>query len=340
MQLPDYNFLSAPLWLITVLHLVTLTLHFIAMNFLVGGIIAVLWGKFTNRWDHPVVQQFVKLFPTALAATVSLGVAPLLFLQLVFHRQVYAASIVSAWFWLGIIVAVIVAYYLLYAAALSQKKGKGSRPIYLLVALIALLYVSFVYSSIFSMAEKPELVTDLYAANQSGRVLNPDFHGYLYRWLHMIFGAITVGGFFVGWLGKNDKAAYEVGRTFFLWGTVVAGTFGTFYLISLGPLLRPFMRTPGIWALTLGIILSAGSLHFFFKKKFVGAAAMLFVSLFGMVISRHYVRLLNLADRFNPSTIPIRSQWSIFVIFLVFFVIAIGVLWYMVRLFAGKGEGK
>jgi hypothetical protein len=340
MQLPDYNFLPAPLWLITVLHLVTLTLHFIAMNFLVGGIIAVLWGKFTDRWDEPVVQKFVKLFPTALAATVSLGVAPLLFLQLVFHRQVYAASIVSAWFWLGIIGAVILAYYLLYAAALSQKTGRGSRPIYLTIALVALLYVSFVYSSIFSMAERPDLYTKLYAADQSGLVINPDFHGYLYRWLHMIFGAITVGGFFVGWLGKDDKGAYEVGRTFFLWGTVVAGTFGTFYLISLGPLLRPFMRTPGIWALTLGIILSAGSLHFYFKKKFVGAAAMLFVSLFGMVVTRHYVRLLNLAGSFEPATIPIRPQWSIFVVFLIFFVIAIGAVWYMVRLFFEKGGKK
>ncbi len=338
MQLPDYNFLPAPLWLITSLHLLTLTLHFIAMNFLVGGIIAVLWGKFTDRWNHPVVQKFVKLFPTALAATVSLGVAPLLFVQLVFHRQVYAASIVSAWFWLGIIGAVMIAYYLLYAAAFSQKKATGNRPVYLFLALIAFIYVSVVHSSIFSMAERPDLVAKLYASNQSGLVVNPDLHGYLYRWLHMMFGAITVGGFFVGWLGKDDKSAYEVGRVFFLWGTVVAGTFGTFYLISLGPLLKPFMRTPGIWALTLGIILSAGSLHFFFKKKFVGAAAMLFVSLFTMVVTRHYVRLLNLGDSFEPASLTVRPQWSIFVIFLIFFVIAIILLWYMVRMFFEKGE--
>ena len=37
--LPDYQFLPAPLWLITVLHILTLTLHFAAMNFLLGGLI-------------------------------------------------------------------------------------------------------------------------------------------------------------------------------------------------------------------------------------------------------------------------------------------------------------
>lgn len=338
MQLPDYNFLSAPLWLINLLHWITLTLHFAAMNFLVGGLIAILWGKFTDRWNHPVVQKFVTLFPTALAATVSFGVAPLLFLQLVYHRQVYAASIVSAWFWLGIVGAVIVGYYLLYAASMSQKKGKGNRPAYLIGALVCFVYVSLVYSSIFSMAERPDIIASVYAGNQSGWAINPDIHGYGYRWLHMVFGAITVGGFFVGWLGKNHDDAYKVGRAFFLWGTVIAGTFGTFYLISLGEHLRPFMRTPGIWALTLGIILSAGSLHFFFKKKFVGAAAMVFTSLLAMVLTRHYVRLVHLSGSFEPESLAVRPQWSIFVVFVLFFLIAIAVVWYMVRVFVKESK--
>ncbi len=37
MSLPDYNFLPGPLWLITVLHVLTLGLHLIAMNFVLGG---------------------------------------------------------------------------------------------------------------------------------------------------------------------------------------------------------------------------------------------------------------------------------------------------------------
>ena len=137
MNLPDYNFLPAPLWLITVLHILTLTLHFVAMNFMVGGIIVILFGKFENKWQNAVVQKFVKLFPSAMAATVTLGVAPLLFVQLVFHRQTYAASIVSGWFWLGIIVAAIVAYYFLYAGAFSKKKT-GRTGSYLIVALVFL----------------------------------------------------------------------------------------------------------------------------------------------------------------------------------------------------------
>ena len=140
MQLPDYNFLSAPLWLVTLLHILTLTLHFAAMNFLVGGIIVLLWGKFTDRWEDPTVRTFIKYFPTATAATVTLGVAPLLFVQLVYHRQVYAASIVSGWFWLMITVVLMISYYFLYGASLTEQKD-GCTGRKMLIALAGLTYL-------------------------------------------------------------------------------------------------------------------------------------------------------------------------------------------------------
>ena len=33
MNLPDYNFISAPLWLVTILHVVTLTVHFVVEGY-------------------------------------------------------------------------------------------------------------------------------------------------------------------------------------------------------------------------------------------------------------------------------------------------------------------
>ena len=142
MNLPDYHFLPAPLWLITVLHIVTLTLHFVAMNFMVGGVIVILIGRFKNRWRDRTVQQFVRLFPTAMAATITFGVAPLLFIQLVYPRQIYSASIVSGWFWLMIVAVAVIAYYFLYAAAFS-KSNTGSRwNLYPSLAVVGFVYIS------------------------------------------------------------------------------------------------------------------------------------------------------------------------------------------------------
>ena len=100
MNLPAYEALPAPLWIITALHLLTFTLHFVAMNFVVGSLLFLLFGRMEGGTTHPVARKLIKLLPSAMAATVTLGVAPLLFLQLVYPGAVYSASIASGWLWL------------------------------------------------------------------------------------------------------------------------------------------------------------------------------------------------------------------------------------------------
>ena len=332
MNLPDSQFLAAPLWLLNALHLLTLTLHFVAMNFLVGGILIAIHAGLRKRWDDPTLQKFARTFPAAMAATITLGVAPLLFLQLIYPRQVYSAAIVSGWFWLNVITAVIIAYYAIYRAA-----GKWSVPA-LVLALAGLVYVSLVYSSVFSMAERPDLIRQLYAQDQSGRVWNPQAGDYVLRWLHMILGAITVGGFFVGMLGRNEPAAYQLGKQYFVIGMVLASLAGMAYLLSLQPILAAFMKTPAIWVLTVAVLLSLSSLHFFSKRNFCVSGTMLFVSMLGMVYARHVVRLLQLSGQFDPSSVRIAPQWGPFAMFLICFVIALAVVAHMLRLFFAAKE--
>lgn len=333
MNLPDYNFFSAPLFVITILHIVTLGLHFIAMNFMLGGVMIISWAKFNNRFGDKTVQKFIKLFPSVMAATITFGVAPLLFLQLVYPRQMYSAAIVSGWFWMLIVVAVIVAYYCFYGVSFSKNNGATRKQLLLSIALLGLLYVSFIYSSIFSMAERPDLVKSLYASHQSGFLINTELSDYIFRWLHMIFGALTVGGFFVGLIGRDNEKAFSIGKSFFMWGMAVAALFGLTYLITLGDSLQPFVKTPGIYSLLVGVVLAALALHFFFKQKFFISSLSVFVSLFSMVTTRHFLRLLRLEGFYDPATIKIIPQWSVFIIFLIFFVLAIALIGYMLRLY-------
>ncbi|MFA6564589.1 MAG: hypothetical protein WCV00_21975 [Verrucomicrobiia bacterium] len=340
MNLPDYQFISAPLWLVTVLHLLTLSLHFMAMNFLLGGVIITLWSSAKKRWDGPTAVRFTRIFPAATAATVTLGVAPLLFLQLVFHRQMYSAAIVSGWFWLFVVAAVIVAYYALYRASFEGQRTARVSKAALLLALLGLLYVSLVYSSVFSMTEQLGLVRDLYAKNQSGWVWNPAVGDYALRWLHMVLGAVTVGGFFVGLLGRHDVEVFATGKRFFIGGMVAAALAGMIYLMSLEQLIGAFMRTPAVWALTASIALSLLSLHFFVRKHFWLAGVALFLSVMGMVFARHTVRLLMLAGQFDPASLRVAPQWSPFAMFLACFVVMLVVLAWMLRMFFGAKKSE
>ena len=333
MNLPDYHFISAPLWLVTLLHLLTLSLHFTAMSVLLGSVVITLWSSLRKRWDGSSGVSFSRIFPAATAATVTLGVAPLLFLQLVFPRQVYAASILSGWFWLLVIAAVIAAYYAFYRASFTGQRTGRVNHLMLALATAGLLYVSVVYSSVFSLAEQPQLIHSLYAENQSGWVWNPAVGSYTLRWVHMLLGALTVGGFFVGLMGRDQPAISATAKTAFAGGMAAAALLGIAYLLTQGALLGPFMHSPAIWVLTAAVLAALAALHFFFRQKFWVAGTALFLSLFGMVYVRHTVRLLKLAGTFDPTTWRIATQWSPFLLFLVCFLIMLAVLAWMIWLF-------
>ena len=333
MTLPDYHFISAPLWLVTTLHLLTLTLHLAAMSCLLGGTLIALWAGFRKQWPAPDAAGFARVLPAATAATVSLGVAPLLFLQLVYPRQVYAATIVSGWFWLAVIGAVIMAYYAFYRTSFqAHRTGQVSLGLLALAAL-GLLYTSLVYSSVFGLAEQPDLLRALYAKNQSGWVWNPALGTYGLRWLHMVLGALTVGGFFVTVLGQKSPAMAATGRAAFVGGMVAAAGVGFLYLLTLDADLAPFMRTPAMPVLVVSLALSLVALHFQARKAFWLSGLCLFLSVFGMVYLRHVLRLVRLRGSFDLAAWRIAPQWSPFLLFLVCFILMLVVLVWMARLF-------
>ncbi len=209
---------------------------------------------------------------------------------------------------------------------------------YLWPALFGLLYVSAVYSSVFSMSERPELIHKLYSKNQSGMLWNPELGDYLLRWLHMMLGALTVGGFFAGWLGKDDPEAASFAKRMYTYGMLAASAAGMAYMVSLGDHITAFMRGPAIRYVAAGIALSLASLHFFYKRRFLAAGGALFVSLFLMVLTRHELRILKLRGQFDPASWRIATQWSPFLIFVLCLLVAVVVVIYMLRLFFNRSE--
>jgi hypothetical protein len=328
-----HDSLPAPLQVINGLHILTLTLHFIAMNFLVGGVVLVLAGVSGRNRGNATVRRLMKLLPTGMAATVTMGVAPLLFLQLVYSNQIYPAAIVSAWFWLLIIPSAIAAYYLFYGAAFAGQGRARTGWFYVMAGSVCLALISLVYSSVFSLAERPGLVRSLYLDRQDGIVWNPGWTDYAFRWLHMISGAITVGGYIASIFGKNDPEFFPAARRMFVFGMLGSYVAGVAYLVQVARSYPVFMRSPAIWAVALGALLSAGALHLFYKKRFVLSGTAIFISLTLMVFARHNFRLLKLLPHFDPYLLPVVPQWIPFSLFLASFVLALVVTIFMLRLF-------
>jgi hypothetical protein len=68
----------------------------------------------TPNHDAPLAALLRDWLPFAVSAAITAGVAPLLFVQLVYRRNFYTANLLLSWRWMIVIPVLIVAFYLLY----------------------------------------------------------------------------------------------------------------------------------------------------------------------------------------------------------------------------------
>jgi cytochrome bd-type quinol oxidase subunit 1 len=121
---PDPIPLPAPVELLTPLLVLTFTLHILAMNVTLGGTVIAVVSDLMGRRDgndryRRLARHLIAMMPVTLAATITLGVAPLLFIQTLYGQLFYTSSILMAWPWFAVVPLVIVAYYGIYLYALQ-----------------------------------------------------------------------------------------------------------------------------------------------------------------------------------------------------------------------------
>ena len=98
-----------------VLGVVTFSLHMTAVNVMLGTLGLSAWGSFSQ---NPYWQRLAGALGTTAKVAVSiaivLGVAPLLFVQVIYDPFWYTSNVISAWWLLGFLAILTVAYLALY----------------------------------------------------------------------------------------------------------------------------------------------------------------------------------------------------------------------------------
>ena len=97
--------LPAPVWLFKLLHIVTLMLHFTAVQILLGGmLLAIIWNIF-GREDSAAREasnSIIKKIPTVMTYVINFGVPPLLFAQVLYGRALYTSSVLLGFYWFSV----------------------------------------------------------------------------------------------------------------------------------------------------------------------------------------------------------------------------------------------
>lgn len=139
-----------------VLFVLSLVAHVLFMNYVLAGTAWLAWSVVTGRLrlgsvssdlatDRPVTAESILAdwIPAMLSGAITAGVAPLLFLQILYQREFYTANLLLFNRWMSILPVLIVGFYTLYVLRSHWllKRGRVART---LVGLLPFFCVSFV----------------------------------------------------------------------------------------------------------------------------------------------------------------------------------------------------
>lgn len=347
---PDPLPLPAPSGLLHFLLLLTFFLHLVPMNLVLGGsiILAVARARGKHALAAELVRTAMPWMPVCVAAAVSFGVAPLLFVQLLYGRLFFTSSVLMAWFWFAVIPLLILAYYGTYRLAHRERGAALAVVVALFFALIA-----FIYSHNLGLMLRPESHAEMYQLGSQGFHGNLSDPAFLPRFLHHLLGALAVAGAGVALLGlTRHPSAPDFSRWALRWGslwfavpTVLNIATGMWWLVALPreTMLRFMGKNPAATAsLGLGVVLTLASLFTIAlapvakKPRPLVAASIagLALTLVAMIVARDQVRQGALEAAGIEAHAWQAPQWGPIALFAVMLLAALGTVAWMALLLA------
>ncbi len=355
----DLNPLPAPYWVFKVLLLVTFFLHLLAMNAMLGGAVLAVMAHFTGKdrtHGNRVFLDVAKKIPSLLPATVTLGIAPLLFLQVIYGQFFYTSSVIMAWPWFSVLVMLTIAYYGFYYVSYRGGKDPGRAGWVMLVSTLLVTFIGFIYSNNMTLSMDPNHWAAKYFAHPNGLNLNLSEPTLFPRYLHFFVAAIAVGGLLLvfmalaNWKRDNDYARrllYFGGKTF-TFATMAQFVVGILFLMALpremimlfmggSPLASGLMLfsivASGIAIMVMSKAVRTGNI----KVAAVQVPAIIAIVIAAMVVMRDILRDAYLKPYFHPEQFTVKTQWTVLPLFLLLFVAGV-VLWIVMmrRFFKAK----
>ena len=344
----DPNPLPAPYWLFKLLLLVTFFLHIVAMNFMLGGAFLAVVARFSSKgkeFRNRIFLDLAKKIPVFLAATITIGIAPLLFVQAIYGQYFYTSTILIAWPWFLLLVLLVVAYYGFYFVAYNGKRRPGPAGIVLLVSLALVLIIAFIQSTNVTLMQTPTHWAAKYFASPTGWSNNLSDPTLIPRYLHFVTSAIAVGGMLLvllalaRWKADREYAGYlfQYGGKAFMYSTMAQFLIGCWFLFSIPRDLRMLFMGDNPLASMLMIvgILCSGAAIFLMSNALrkqnirvaaYGVTGILAVVILSMILMRDILRDAYLEPYFHPHTFAVKTQWAVLPVFLVLFLAGVG-LW-------------
>lgn len=322
--------------------LLTFPLHLLAMNAMLGGLaIGVVQHIRGGALPRELAHRIAVAMPLVIAFVVNFGVAPLLFVQVLYGQFMYSSSVLMGGFWILIVPILIIAYYGAYLYDFRFTKLGSAGPLVAVVVFLLLVAIGFFYSNNMLLMALPERFGE-YFSHRNGSLLVFDHPEFWPRFLHMMLGSFAVGGLFVGLLGRFYKNARlelaahaeQVGLSSFFILTLGNICAGLWYLVSLPETLRNIFlggNAGATIAFSIALLLAAGALFGAYRQKFWLTLFHAITLVVVMTFMRAWLRAAYLQDVFTLDQLQVVPQYSPMIFFFVTLTAGIVCLGWLVK---------
>lgn len=376
--------LPSPVWVFQFFTVLTMLLHLIFMNFSLGGVLVATVLDFLNVGNggkhNDVVRVIWQVLPVTLSFAITTGVAPLLFVQVLYGHYFYPANVFLGFVWFAIVPIMIIGFYLTYVLAyrlgnavygrIGRWDTQPGKRLLISVPVAGLfLCMAWILTHNHMLSIQPDVWPQDGGWPQNRVWVTPETT--LPRLMHNVGGATALCGLWLALMGwwrrargvDTAEACVRFTKTG-LWVAVpmvvAAAVLGPVFYFSLPGDIQSSLLTPNIytvlWWVGIACILVQLMLMFAAHMKpdeprwLVGLALAMVLTVVGMLCAREQVRFSYLAREgvgFEVSDWSVRSQVTPLLMFLVLLVVALGTVGWLLwmsakapRVPVGEGDRR
>jgi len=346
--------LPAPVWLLKALHVTTLSLHFVAVEMLLGGllvaVVLALMGKSAEA--RTSAQAIARRLPVVMTYVINLGVPPLLFAQVLYGRALYTSSVLIGAYWIGVVFLLMACYWLLYRFSAGLDAGRRVWWVGLAAWLLA-GGIARIYSTNMTLMLRPEAWPALYSASASGVHLSEGDPALVVRWLFVLGGGLLIAGLWMLYLA--GRSTFDANTRRYLAGLggalaavmAVVEIFAARQVVEAQPdIVRAGLRENALysssaiaWLTIMGLVVLLGLFAGYRRvaSRWVSLLAVIcaLLATIGMTLFRDGIRDLTLLSKgFDVWQRTVVTNWSVVVLFLMLFVAGLAVVGWLVSVVA------
>ncbi len=350
LPLPDELGIPGPSSLFLFLYLLTFVIHTALANFVIGGSAFLALQEYRslkgNETAKALSRRILQILPVVFSLTITFGVAPLLFVQVLYGQFFYSANVLLGGWWLLNLGFILSAFYIVYWLATRSDKGippSGRSLAGSIILSLFTLKIALLFTSNSTLSIEPDRWQDV--ALQHGMLGAINSPILIPRYFHNIFGAMIMSGIWIAWAAATQRTAdsaireqgIRAGVRWSLFFVLLQVPVGLWYLMQLQEEVRSELLGFGSPASILwygGLMLVVVMIYLMAelyrspdsRKLLYGVTGVSLAILVGMVAAREHVRQGYLKPYFSLGDWTVNLQPGPMVIFGVTLVVGLVVI--------------